>query len=466
MSEPLKPQFFVLRQNGSLVPLIAMDEIPHNIRITDVPRSMSIQETTGMTNIGPFPSRHRHYVMVDTNSAPNRFNALQFLDTIEPSSDEDKLSRTPVRRPVDLVSAPRRSYGIEERPPSSLEAPVSTTPPGAPIDSAFGTFEPLPQWKDTSELGNRSIIPGKKIYCTHWMSTGECDYAQQGCLYKHEMPLKLEILNALGYQDIPKWYREKYGVGRLTAAPGSGAAVVGPNMRPSILARGTATATWNGFAGANRSQGEHIPAPPRSGRGEASGKTSGRRAQSSQTRSGPRQATPSTSPDLGVGRSSRTIDARIATNNPLNQSRYAPATPADAGTRHHLPSRPATRNSNSITLTPPTPSSTSTSTSSSQTAGRTQANSTSQRLSPVTDHNTVVHRSGGQFHPSNASARRRSSVYSDPEADIIRENDQRRQREDREYAVAVAEARRIKSKGDGEREVQKEKEDENVETKE
>lgn len=462
MSESLKPQFFVLRQNGSLVPLIAMDEIPHNIRVTDVPRSMSIQETTGMTNIGSFPSRHRHYVMMDTNSAPNRFNALQFLDTIEPSSDEDKQATTPVRRPIDLVSAPRRSYGIEERPPSSLEVPVSNIPPGVPIDSAFGTFEPLPEWKDTSELGNRSVIPGKKVYCTHWMSTGECDYAQQGCLYKHEMPLKLEILNALGYQDIPKWYREKYGVGRLTAAPGSGAAVVGPNMRPSVLARGIATATWNGFAGANKPQGEHVPAPSRSGRKEANGKSSGRRGQGSQTRPSFRQATLSTSPDLDLSRSNRVIDARIATNNSLNQSRYAPATPTNPTTGHQLPSRPATRSFNSTTLTPPTPASTSTSTTPSRTAGRTQAPPTTPRLI----HKIILPRAASHFLSSNAGARRRSSVYSDPEADIIRENDQRRQREDREYAAAVAEARRIKTEREGEREAQKEREAENTELQE
>lgn len=57
-------------------------------------------------------------------------------------------------------------------------------------------------------------------------------------------------------------------------------------------------------------------------------------------------------------------------------------------------------------------------------------------------------------------------MYSDPEADIIRENDQRRQREDREYAAAVAEARRIKTEREGDREAQKEREAENVELQE
>lgn len=48
---------------------------------------------------------------------------------------------------------------------------------------------------------------GKKIYCTHWIRWGECDYTQQGCLYKHEMPDE-PTLNSIGIRTIPKWYRD------------------------------------------------------------------------------------------------------------------------------------------------------------------------------------------------------------------------------------------------------------------
>lgn len=48
---------------------------------------------------------------------------------------------------------------------------------------------------------------GKKVYCTHWIRWGECDYTQQGCLYRHEMPDEL-TLNAIGIRTIPKWYRD------------------------------------------------------------------------------------------------------------------------------------------------------------------------------------------------------------------------------------------------------------------
>ena len=59
----------------------------------------------------------------------------------------------------------------------------------------------------------------KKVYCTYWIRTGECDYTQQGCLYKHEMP-DLETLKKIGFIGEPKWWKEKYAV-KLGVAPSS-----------------------------------------------------------------------------------------------------------------------------------------------------------------------------------------------------------------------------------------------------
>jgi hypothetical protein len=59
----------------------------------------------------------------------------------------------------------------------------------------------------------------KKVYCTYWIRTGECDYTQQGCLYKHEMP-DLETLKKIGFISEPRWWKEKYAV-KLGVAPSS-----------------------------------------------------------------------------------------------------------------------------------------------------------------------------------------------------------------------------------------------------
>jgi hypothetical protein len=54
----------------------------------------------------------------------------------------------------------------------------------------------------------RDAKSDKKIYCTYWIRHGECDYIQQGCRYKHEMP-DLKTLKSIGFQGVPRWYRER-----------------------------------------------------------------------------------------------------------------------------------------------------------------------------------------------------------------------------------------------------------------
>lgn len=40
-----------------------------------------------------------------------------------------------------------------------------------------------------------------------------------GCMYKHEMPVDQELLNNLGLRDIPRWYRDKYGMTSILGHP-------------------------------------------------------------------------------------------------------------------------------------------------------------------------------------------------------------------------------------------------------
>ena len=50
-------------------------------------------------------------------------------------------------------------------------------------------------------------VLGTKVYCTHWMRTGECDFTQQGCMFLHVMP-DLDTLELLGFRSYPRWFRE------------------------------------------------------------------------------------------------------------------------------------------------------------------------------------------------------------------------------------------------------------------
>ena len=46
------PEYFLVRTTGEVVPLIAVDELPATIELVGVPRSLDLEETIGMLNLG------------------------------------------------------------------------------------------------------------------------------------------------------------------------------------------------------------------------------------------------------------------------------------------------------------------------------------------------------------------------------------------------------------------------------
>ena len=222
----LRPQFWVLRQQtNTMVPLIAVDELPPTINIRGVPRALEAKDLIGMTCAGSAESHHRTYI-VDMPNEPTASRAAKtdngrgLTDSVYANSD---YNLGPTTNP-NIFPQPPKAYGILEQMPSHIKSPITgnqvpvssfTSPPtfNAPlrVDRNPGP-NPLPPWQDSTAVPMR-VAPGVKEYCSYWLRCGECDYAQQGCLYKHEMPLDRDILERLGHRDIPKWYREKHGLG-------------------------------------------------------------------------------------------------------------------------------------------------------------------------------------------------------------------------------------------------------------
>lgn len=49
-----------------------------------------------------------------------------------------------------------------------------------------------------------------KTYCTKWIHEGTCAFVQQGCRYKHEMPLDRETQLTVGLNNgLPAWWKKK-----------------------------------------------------------------------------------------------------------------------------------------------------------------------------------------------------------------------------------------------------------------
>lgn len=78
------------------------------------------------------------------------------------------------------------------------------------------------------------------------MHHGSCDYTQQGCKYKHEMPTDRATLTSLGFRAIPKWYLEEQAARRahVRATTPQDARVNPPPVRlPVRPSQATATAS-------------------------------------------------------------------------------------------------------------------------------------------------------------------------------------------------------------------------------
>lgn len=103
--------------------------------------------------------------------------------------------------------------------------------------------DPKPASKDENpraDLAKAGLIPGKKVYCSHWIRSGDCDFVQQGCLYKHEMPDD-DTLRAIGIRALPSWYiaahpekarKRGWGSGNKANAPSSRSSTWKPPTAP------------------------------------------------------------------------------------------------------------------------------------------------------------------------------------------------------------------------------------------
>lgn len=78
MPSPIRPQFFCSRPNGTMTPLIALDELPTNISIRGVHRHLSPHETAGMTSVGTAEHRSQLYIVDGVQLGPIGTPAMSF----------------------------------------------------------------------------------------------------------------------------------------------------------------------------------------------------------------------------------------------------------------------------------------------------------------------------------------------------------------------------------------------------
>ena len=225
-------QWYLIRPNGTMIPLVPIDEFPVNIKILEFDRSGLVpEETEGMISLGLVAHRGEMYTMRESTinmiARDFRENGPHTPRTgytpglgydAHPSRDFSALPPGPgSARPLAGNPQSKRegSYMPVSLPYSALcnqfilylRTNLFLPQPNVRGASVATTLAPDNHYvRDQPMTADAIFTTGVKRYCSHWCRTGECDYMQQGCKYYHIMPQTADGLQAVGLRKIPQWY--------------------------------------------------------------------------------------------------------------------------------------------------------------------------------------------------------------------------------------------------------------------
>jgi hypothetical protein len=204
-------RYYLLR-GTSMVPLIPADQLP--IEVQDIPRQLTHRQI--LNENWKFSHETEHGAVVLAIQTPSSFLLPQSTSPSKPRflAPDHHVRHEPLT--LDL-EAPK--FGSVQVPPQSVEiAHGPTTPawvatPDRYVSLADTVASIYP--KDAQRFNYRLPHPSgtepdqsKKVYCTHWIKTGECAYTSFNCKFKHEMP-NPNKLRGLGFTKMPRWYKER-----------------------------------------------------------------------------------------------------------------------------------------------------------------------------------------------------------------------------------------------------------------
>ncbi|KAH4066236.1 hypothetical protein HBI38_104710 [Parastagonospora nodorum] len=211
---PEGDRYYLLRGN-IMVPLVPADQIPLQLR--GLPRQLTHRQLSDENWKLLHESKHAAFPL-----------AIHVPDSYSSPPPTSKASPGFLAPDHHVRSSPKH---LNEVTTETCRLPPPAHPAQSPRLDARCTYQATPEHpasltdtfasiypRDAQRFGYHTPYPSgvqpdpsKKVYCSHWIKTGECSFIQQGCRYKHEMP-NLEKLRELGVTQIPKWWKEKSAI--------------------------------------------------------------------------------------------------------------------------------------------------------------------------------------------------------------------------------------------------------------
>lgn len=171
-------KYCVRRRNGTIVPLVAADELPMMPQLNHIPRNFSLDQvlSTDITLLS-----------AATSFAPAT-SSVTSESTIRHSQIVPKSSSNARGRKLSLGSQTSRGAALS--------------------DSSNASTLKSQQYSQT-ELDEirRQLNRGRKIWCSKWLDTRDCAFEQQGCRYKHNVPPRV-LWRELGFPHGRPWWHQ------------------------------------------------------------------------------------------------------------------------------------------------------------------------------------------------------------------------------------------------------------------
>ena len=205
------------RKDEHYVPLVAVDELPSWIKLKGVPMRLHSTEALdlGIKNCGDYPRTNDDYYQIELDGIAAELQPCNVLKGYE--AGESSISQNSSTVDGKASMAPDKNGEESKTSSDSMEKEKAYTKsiqvfpfsPGQCIilnlkqakvtDSKMHPKVPVIKQGTSGRLG-------RKIYCSFWLRTGNCNFEQQGCKFRHEIPFDQKTRDMIGFRDCPNWW--------------------------------------------------------------------------------------------------------------------------------------------------------------------------------------------------------------------------------------------------------------------